>query len=109
MSLHITSSPLCSRLTASNGTALVKIHNGLVTSVDRGHVGASALLDLSLAFDTVDHQLLLQILHQRFSVTDSALCWLQSYLTDHAYVIAANGQSSTVVMSRRSARSVLDY
>ena len=64
--------------------ALVKIHNNIVTSIDRGHVGALALLDLSSAVDsqrlmidrendTVDQQLLLQILHYRFCVTDSAL------------------------------------
>ena len=50
----------------STETALVKIHNDIVTSIDRDQVGALALLDLSSAFDTVDQQLLLQILHYRF-------------------------------------------
>ena len=56
-------------------TALVEIHNDMVTSTDRGHVGVGALelLDLSSAFDTVEQMVLLQILHQRFCVTGSAL------------------------------------
>ena len=38
------------------------------------------LLDLSAAFDTVDHQLLLSVFLNRFSVTKSALAWFRSYL-----------------------------
>jgi len=40
-------------------TALVKVHNDLISVLDQGKVGALTLLDLSSAFDTVDHQLLL--------------------------------------------------
>ena len=63
-------------------------------------MGALALLDLSSAFDTVD-QLLLQILHYRLCVTDSALACFRSYLTDRAHVVAVNGQSSTKVVKSR--------
>ena len=70
-----------------------------IQCVDRGHTGALALLDLSSDFDTVDQPLLLQIIHLRFCVTDSALSSFQSYLTDRSYVVAANGQLSSVVKS----------
>ena len=40
------------------------------------------ILDLSAAFDTIDHQLLLNRLHQRFGFRDLALKWLASYLAD---------------------------
>ena len=40
------------------------------------------LLDLSEAFDTVDHQILLSILPERFAVADTALSWFSSYLAD---------------------------
>jgi len=67
--------------------ALVKIHNDLVTSIDQGHVGALVLLDMSAAFDTVDHHLLLRTLEYRFSVSDSALAWFNSYLSDRTQTV----------------------
>jgi len=70
---------------------LVKIHNYLVTSVDEGHVGALVLLDLSSAFDTVDHQILIHMLKSFFSISDDAL-----YLSKLSY--------SLVVASRMSVR-----
>ena len=51
----------------STETALVKIHNDLITNIDQGLIGALELLDLSSASDTVDHSLLLKILQHRFS------------------------------------------
>jgi len=71
----------------STETALVKIHNDIITNIDQGHVGALVLLDLSSAFDTVDHNLLLKILEYRFSVTDSALKWFSFYLSDRTQTI----------------------
>ena len=45
------------------------------------------LLDLSSAFDTVDHSTLLSILQARFSVTGQSLGWFRrSYLTDRAQI-----------------------
>ena len=38
------------------------------------------MLDLSAAFDTVDHNQLLSVLESEFSVTDKALSWFSSYL-----------------------------
>ncbi len=40
------------------------------------------LLDLSAAFDTVDHEIMLEILKSRFGVNDSALGWIKSFLSD---------------------------
>ena len=39
------------------------------------------IIDLSAAFDTVDHRLLLNILRFKYKITGSALAWLKSFLT----------------------------
>ena len=44
----------------STETALLKIHNDIVDNMDNGKVTALTLLDLSDAFDTIDHLILLQ-------------------------------------------------
>ena len=41
-------------------TALPEIHNNVLTAMDSGKVTALTLLDLSAAFDTIDHSILLQ-------------------------------------------------
>ena len=48
---------------------------------DRGQVSALCLVDLTAAFDTVDHELLLRRLQRTFGICGSALAWFQSYLS----------------------------
>ena len=65
----------------STETALLSVHNDLVCSIDDGKVSVLVLLDLSSAFDTVDHEILLSLLTQRFCVRDTAYDWCRSYLS----------------------------
>ena len=63
-----------------------------LSSVDRhrGDTAALILLDLSAAFNMVDHAILLQRLQTTFGINDSAHRWFQSYLSGrHQYVYAA--------------------
>ena len=60
-----------------------------------------SLLDLSAAFDTTDHDILLSRLHHTFGISGTALSWFHSYLTDRKQVVTVNSQSS--------APSVLKY
>jgi retron-type reverse transcriptase len=53
------------------------------------------MLDLSAAFNTVDHSILLTRLRDRFGVTDQALHWIASYLT---------GRTQTVVLGPTAAK-----
>jgi len=57
----------------STKTALLSVHNDLVRSIDNGKVSLLVLLDLSAAFDTVDHQLLLSVLANGFPIDSMAL------------------------------------
>ena len=68
----------------STESALLKVQNDILMNMDRGEVTALTLLDLSAAFDTIDHKLLFSRLHSWFGVTGLALNWFSSYLTDRA-------------------------
>jgi hypothetical protein len=78
----------------STETALVRVFNDLLLSVDRDNCSALVLLDLSAAFDTVDHQMLLDRLFNQFGVSDGALDWFKSYLSDRSQSVFVNGVSS---------------
>ena len=66
----------------STKTALPKIHNDILTAMDSGKVTALTLLDLSAAFDTIDHSILLQRLEMWYSFGGVVISWLPSYLSD---------------------------
>ena len=68
----------------STETAVLCVHNDLVRAIDNSQVSVLVLLDLSSAFDTEDHAVLLSVLSKRFSVCDKALDWFHSYLSDRS-------------------------
>jgi len=82
LSVHIESQqllPSCQsayRAHHSTETAIISIHDEIVRTIDAGDVCAVVLLDLSAAFDTVDHSTLLFVLSRRFGVANMALDWL---------------------------------
>ena len=63
-------------------TALVKITNDLLLSADNKDVSILVLLDLSAAFDTIDHCILIDRLRDCFGLDGTVLNWLKSYLTE---------------------------
>ena len=66
----------------STETALLRITNDILQATDKHEDTILVLLDLSAAFDTIDHEVLLNRLNQRFGFRDLALKWLVSYLAD---------------------------
>ena len=62
--------------------------------MDKQEVTLLILLDLSAAFDTIDHGTMLQILENDFGITDTALCWLSSFLVSRKQRVLVNGRQS---------------
>ena len=71
-----------------------KIVNDLLSALDEDKVSLLSLLDLSAAFDTVDHSILLSRLSYSFGISDTVIAWVTSYLTDRTQTIFVNGSKS---------------
>ena len=56
-------------------TALIKITNDCLWNMENQRIRAIVAIDLSAAFDTVDHQILIDILNKRFNIEGVALEW----------------------------------
>ena len=63
-------------------TALTLLMNNLLWNMEKGRVSVIVSLDLSSAFDTVDHGVLCAVLENKFGLTSDALQWITSYLCD---------------------------
>ena len=78
----------------STETALLRVHNDLLQAMDRKQCVYLVLLDLSAAFDTVEHSVLLQRFEESLGVTGSALDWCRSYFADRVQSVNVLGMSS---------------
>lgn len=77
--------PVCQsayRMFHSTETALLKLQNDLLLAMENKKVSALALLDLSAAFDMVDHATLIDRLQNVFGFSGMALSLVRSYLTN---------------------------
>ena len=72
----------------STETALVKVVNDFRINADSKKLSVLALLDLSAAFDTVDHNILIDRLENWVGLTGPVLNWFRTYLTGREYFVA---------------------
>ena len=75
----------------STETALLKIHNDIMLALDKKIDVILVLLDLSAAFDTIDHQILLNRLRTRFGFDGTVLNWIESFLCGRSQRVCIDG------------------
>jgi hypothetical protein len=77
-------------------TELTPVQNDILTAIDNKQCVALVLLDLSAAFDTVDHEILLHRLQYKFGIKGKAYEWFRSYLTGRTQSVRIDGTDSSV-------------
>lgn len=77
-------------------TALLNISDDIITSTDNGQITALILLDFSKAFDTLDHDILIAVLHF-IGLTEKAISLLSNYLTGRRQRVVINNESSNIL------------
>ena len=78
----------------SSETALLLTLDEVFRASDQGKPTILVSLDLSAAFDVIDHNILLRRLEHSFGITGSTLAWLQSYLSGRQQFVRAGNASS---------------
>lgn len=86
----------------STETALLKVQNDILENLDKGDVTVLVMLDLSAAFDTIDHETLLNRLKVNFGFANKSLQWVASYLTDRYQTVCIDGKLSEPVLMKFS-------
>ena len=75
----------------STETALLRVHNDLTRALDNKQMAILVLLDLSAAFDTIEHDTLLKRLRTRFGISGKALDWIESYIKGRTQYVSIGG------------------
>jgi len=78
----------------STETALLKVVNDVVTTASEQLTTVLLSLDISAAFDTIDHCILLDRVSRDFGIHGTALNWLQSFVTNRQQYVAVGAQQS---------------
>ena len=79
----------------STAYALIQLYDKLSNAIDQGKVTLGLFIDLSKAFDTVNHDILLAKL-EFYGVRGIALQWLKSYLSGRSQFVQYNGYKSSL-------------
>ena len=102
-----------SRAGHSTSTAIIEMYDSWIDSTEGGEMAGVMMIDLSAAFDLVDHPLLLQKL-ELLGFDQNAVMWMLSYLTGRSQCVYVDGkfsefQSVTVGVPQGSVLGALLY
>ena len=75
-------------------TALLHVHDSVIQSIDERNGVLLLLIDLSAAFDTIGHAILLNTLSNTIGVKDRCLSWFAAYLQHRQYTVLIAGEQS---------------
>ena len=82
------------RQNCSTETALLHVHDSVIRSIDERKGVIMLLIYLSAAFDTIDHDILLNTLSNTIGVKDRCLSWFAAYLQHRQYTVLIAGEQS---------------
>ena len=71
------------------------MQNDILGALERRFGVIIVLLDMSAAFDTVNHEILLNRLEHRYGMAGSVPAWMRSYLTDRSLCVYLQGGASS--------------
>ena len=74
--------------------ALIVLVEEILKALDKGKIKLGVFLDLSKAFDTVDHSILLKKLF-KYGIRGSALKWMTNYLKERQQYVLLNRHCSS--------------
>ena len=78
----------------STTLALIDLHEKLSSAIDRGELGVGIFLDVSKAFDTVNHSTLFDKF-EHYGIPGLALKWIKSYFSNRLQFVEYNGYVSS--------------
>ena len=78
----------------STETAMLRVKHDIVGALDRNHAMVFVMLNLSAAFDTIDHAHLFKLLQDEYGVRGTALAWFRTYMEDRTYRVQIDSTTS---------------
>ena len=80
----------------STETALLVVKDHISRALDNNHAVFLVMLDLSAAFDTIDHDILFHRFDNDFGIKGTALNWFKSYMSNRSFTVSVGGHMSNV-------------
>ena len=71
----------------------LKVKDDITRALDKNHAVFLIMLDLSAAFDTIDHDILFNQFEHVYGVKGTTLQWFKSYMTGRSFKVSISGEN----------------